>query len=259
MNKTLVLPNPVLITIRAACAHVANLSGAAEQAGTQCSLYHASHSVSNPLLLLPPRLLSKPIEFSEIWKILQCWQMMGVWLNFFLHACQRQHPDLLSFEGNISHVYWYALVIFFCKCHRIASVMMTLVRYIYLLVLLSWALIFTYGHYISSFFVRSFLTPTNRHATNLIGQTTAKTKKRYTSFKGSRGHLWTQTLLRHEESHLGPWESIIINMGSNQQEQRNTYLNFQDVQSVNLFNDKLCYTVTLFHYNCNQQSVYIGL
>ena len=54
------------------------------------------------------------------------------------------------------------------------------------------------------FFVRSFLTPINRRATNLIGPTTAKTPKRYTSFKGSRGHLWTQTLLRSEESHLGP-------------------------------------------------------
>jgi hypothetical protein len=32
MNKKLTLPDPVLIAIRAACARVANLSGAAEQA-----------------------------------------------------------------------------------------------------------------------------------------------------------------------------------------------------------------------------------
>ena len=32
VNKTLALPDPVLIAIRAACARVANLSGAAEQA-----------------------------------------------------------------------------------------------------------------------------------------------------------------------------------------------------------------------------------
>ena|SRR5882762_8680759 len=32
MNKTLTLPDPVLIAIRAACARVANLSGASEQA-----------------------------------------------------------------------------------------------------------------------------------------------------------------------------------------------------------------------------------
>jgi len=32
MNKRLMLPDPVLIAIRAACARVANLSGAAEQA-----------------------------------------------------------------------------------------------------------------------------------------------------------------------------------------------------------------------------------
>ena len=32
MNKKLMLPDPVLIAIRAACARVANLSGAAEQA-----------------------------------------------------------------------------------------------------------------------------------------------------------------------------------------------------------------------------------
>ena len=99
-------------------------------AGTQCPPYHVSRSASNPLPPPPPpRLLSKPIESSEIWKILQCWQMMGVRLNFFLHACQRQHPDLLTFEGNISHAHRYALVIF-CKCHRIASVTMTLVCYI---------------------------------------------------------------------------------------------------------------------------------
>ena len=68
-------------------------------------------------------------QADQIWKILQSWQRMGVWLNFFLHACQRQHPDLLTFVGNISHAYRYALVIF-CKCHRIASVTMTLVCYI---------------------------------------------------------------------------------------------------------------------------------
>ena len=32
MNKKLTLPDPVLIAVRAACARVANLSGAAEQA-----------------------------------------------------------------------------------------------------------------------------------------------------------------------------------------------------------------------------------
>jgi hypothetical protein len=32
MNEKLMLPNPVLIAIRATCAHVTNLSGAAEQA-----------------------------------------------------------------------------------------------------------------------------------------------------------------------------------------------------------------------------------
>ena len=32
MNKILMLPDPVLIAIRAACARVANLSGAAQQA-----------------------------------------------------------------------------------------------------------------------------------------------------------------------------------------------------------------------------------
>ena len=100
-------------------------------AGTQCPPYHAPRSASNPLL-------SKLIESSDIWKILQCWQMMGVWLNFFLHACQRQHPDLLTFEGNISHAHRYAPVIF-CKCHRIASVTMTLVRYICISCLFNWS------------------------------------------------------------------------------------------------------------------------
>ena len=123
-------------------------------AGTQCPPHHASRSASSPLLQLPPRpwirnwccptqswspsaprvlvlpiyleLLSNPIESSEIWKILQSWQMMGVWLNFFLHACQRRHPDLLTFVGNISYPYQWVLVTF-CKYHRIAlsSVTMT--------------------------------------------------------------------------------------------------------------------------------------
>jgi hypothetical protein len=74
MNKKLSLPDPVLIAIRAACAPVANLSGAAEQA-------------------------------DRILRDLKSWRMMGVWLNFFLHACRRRHPDLLAFMGNISHAY----------------------------------------------------------------------------------------------------------------------------------------------------------